>query len=643
MKLRELFVEVGFKIDTTGTASIGKVNRKVEEFKNVVSSINMAGFIAKVTAVRYALNSLKYALDTVTGVFTSFLKAGSDKERIDIVFEVLTKNVELGKKTLEELHALAVTRPFTVPEVEEGAAVLLAMGFEAENLRDMMAQISDITAALPNLSLKRFAYNLGQVRAATYLRGMELRDFISQGVPLIDELLKLDKFKGLGTQDLRELIEKRQVSFDDVAEAIKNMTSEGGLFFRMSERIMTTLHGMYTNFLDTLVLVRREIGQRLTPIVTPFFQRFIDFFRANRDAIITVIAKPLEVILTLFVNLLEALAYIVSLFHKVIDYTIGFQRLLNLLKLTIQLLIGRAILGALLSIVIKIGVQLVLWKAAIAGFFKLGLFRGFVAILAKVYALLVKIKVVWLAIFKPFLMSFMIASVLAMMIEDIYLYTKYGDAVDTFTGRLLEQFPSLKKGYETLKAISLILGGVIYYLLTGDKGMVMEGLRGLVDLLDEALFTLTGVDNVLTNLIKKIKYIFNLFRTGAGERLSQLLKFLGVPLNEGAGRFGTDKFLSKQFGIDHDQIKKYGSSFQNLNMQQLQNMTPKEARRVIDKERFKPEKSTDKRGDTNVTVNTGGLSISNMGQEMIKKGVKELMEKVVETELKTEPIPGAAQ
>lgn len=624
MKLRDLFIQVAFRMDAAGTKDIGKVNRKVEEFSKVVKSINMAGFIAKVTAVRYALNSLKWGLEKVTGLFTSFLKAGSDKERIDITFEVLTKNVELGKKVLSDLHDLAVTRPFTVPEVESGAAVLLAMGFEAENLRDMMGQISDITAALPNLTLKRFAYNLGQVRAATYLRGMELRDFISQGVPLIDELLKLEDFKGLGTQQLRELIERRQVSFEHVQQAISNMTAEGGLFFQMSERIMTTLHGMYTNFLDALVVVRREIGARLTPVVTPFFQRFIDFFRENREMIINVIAEPLKIVLTLFVNLLDAFGYIIKSMYMVIDYTIGFRRMLNILRFVIQILVGRALLGAMVGLVAKIGAGFIMWHAAIVKFYGSFAIGLLIQSLAKILTLLIKIAKVIKVIFAPIMLKIAFGAIIALMVEDFYLYSKYGDSIDTATGRLMKQFPWLKKGYLLLREIGGVIAGIIRFMITGDMGQLEESLINFMNILDNSLSYLTGIDNVLGKIAIKLERIGKLAKP-----FKWLIKeaVISTPTMGSGGLVMPDNLRP-----DYQFRKRIAEEARQKEEEEKRKIQRNEFRN-----RFAPQTTE------NINVNVDVKGVGGRNKNKIAEDIKRVIEDVIEKESKVEPIPGAAR
>jgi len=516
IKVKDLFIEVGFKVDKQGANDLEKVNRKVEGFSSIVKNVKVVGFIAKITSIRYALNALKWGLESTLGVLTSFLKAGSDKERIDITFEVLTKSAALGKKTLEELHELAIKRPFTVPEVEKGAATLLAMGFEAEKLKDMMGQISDITAGLPSLTLERFAYNLGQVRAATYLRGMELRDFISQGVPLMDELLKLDKFRGVDSAGLRKLIELRQVSFEDVAAAIKNMTSEGGLFFKMGERVMTTLSGMYSRIKDIVTLVMRGVGEKITPTVKPLVEKFIKWFLRNKEKIVAAIAKPMALFAEAVMESLAGMAKLIKYTRDFIDAVMGLNRFIALFKGLLIFLFTRYFFAGIAWFVVKWG----LLGTAIANA------GGYLKVFTKLMGL------AWTAtkkFFAVFTAKALILAFLGLLIQDLYLYSEYGDKADTVTGYMIKKFPTLFKWFKLLQSVGFLLLSLIVGIFTGDGKLIKEGwnnfkksFKDVFKMLKDTSKSLRGINDTLASIAKWLGKIIDLLDILSGGEIIKM-------------------------------------------------------------------------------------------------------------------------
>ena len=54
---------------------------------------------------------------------------------------------------------------------------------------------------------------------------------------------------------------KRMVTFQDVNEIFRRITSEGGIFFKMQEKQSETLRGMVMNFRDSMDLMLNDIGK----------------------------------------------------------------------------------------------------------------------------------------------------------------------------------------------------------------------------------------------------------------------------------------------------------------------------------------------------------------------------------------------
>lgn len=90
-------------------------------------------------------------------------------------------------------------------------------------------------------------FNLGQrlilayeqVRSAAYLRGTELRQFTEAGIPMLGELSRyFTELEGrdVCVSEVLDRISKRMVTFGDVAEIFKRLTSEGGTFYGHNER-----------------------------------------------------------------------------------------------------------------------------------------------------------------------------------------------------------------------------------------------------------------------------------------------------------------------------------------------------------------------------------------------------------------------
>lgn len=166
---------------------------------------------------------------------------------------------QLFEKTITQ----AVESPFTAKELVTYTKQLAAYRIETENLFDTTKMLADVSAGL-GVSMDRLILAYGQVRAASVLRGTELRQFTEAGIPLVE--LLADKFtllKGrvVETNEVFDMISKRQVPFEYVAQIFQELTSKGGMFFDMQRKQSETLYGVYQKLGDQLQISFSQIGE----------------------------------------------------------------------------------------------------------------------------------------------------------------------------------------------------------------------------------------------------------------------------------------------------------------------------------------------------------------------------------------------
>lgn len=166
---------------------------------------------------------------------------------------------ELWDKTIQ----LAVKSPFSVKELITYTKQLAAYRIETDKLHDTTRMLADVSAGL-GVDMNRIILAFGQVRAAEFLRGTELRQFTEAGIPMLEELA--DHFselegRAVSTADVFERISKRMVLFKDVEQVFRNMTSEGGVFYQMQEKQSETLYGQIRNLYDSIDIMMNDIGK----------------------------------------------------------------------------------------------------------------------------------------------------------------------------------------------------------------------------------------------------------------------------------------------------------------------------------------------------------------------------------------------
>lgn len=166
---------------------------------------------------------------------------------------------ELWDKTIQ----LAVKSPFSVKELITYTKQLAAYRIETDKLHDTTRMLADVSAGL-GVDMNRIILAFGQVRAAEFLRGTELRQFTEAGIPLLEELANyFSELEGraVSTADVFERISKRMVLFKDVEQVFRDMTSEGGVFYQMQEKQSETLYGQIRNLYDSIDIMMNDIGK----------------------------------------------------------------------------------------------------------------------------------------------------------------------------------------------------------------------------------------------------------------------------------------------------------------------------------------------------------------------------------------------
>ncbi len=170
-----------------------------------------------------------------------------------------TKADELFAKSVE----MGIESPFLIKDIITYTKQLAAYRIETDKLFDTTKRLADISAGL-GVGMDRLVLAYGQVKAASVLRGQELRQFTEAGIPLVE--LLADKFtilngKATTTADVFDLIRARGVSFEMVKEIFDDMTNSGGIFYNMQAIQAQTLKGSMANLRDAMDKTFMQIGE----------------------------------------------------------------------------------------------------------------------------------------------------------------------------------------------------------------------------------------------------------------------------------------------------------------------------------------------------------------------------------------------
>ncbi len=202
------------------------------------------------------------ALHTATNFIRNVREVTSEFELQKVALGSIIQDTERANTLFKQIKAAAVESPFEIKDLVTYTKQLSAYQIETEKLFDTTMKLADISAGL-GVDMGRLILAFGQVRAASVLRGQELRQFTEAGIPLVDKLAeKFSELNGriVSTSEVFELISKRAVPFSMIEDIFNDMTSAGGAFYQMQEKQAETLLGQWNNLKDSVSIMYDEIG-----------------------------------------------------------------------------------------------------------------------------------------------------------------------------------------------------------------------------------------------------------------------------------------------------------------------------------------------------------------------------------------------
>lgn len=254
------YYELGAKIRRVQN-DLNKATGASEKFKQSQQSLsNITGQLGRQLATVFSVQQIvNYAKQVVT--------VRKEFELQHKSLQIILQDQDEANKLWQQTVDLALKSPFRVKELVTYTKQLAAYRIETEKLHDTTKMLADVSAGL-GVDMQRLILAYGQVRAAEFLRGTELRQFTEAGVPMLDELARYFteiEGKAVSTAEVFARISKRQVLFADVEEVLKRMTgvTDGieGVFYKMQERQAQTLYGMISNLHDSIDLMMNDIGK----------------------------------------------------------------------------------------------------------------------------------------------------------------------------------------------------------------------------------------------------------------------------------------------------------------------------------------------------------------------------------------------
>ena len=218
-------------------------------------SLGSLGTLASGAAAGFALLKLKdygqYALQTSAAF-----------EQLAISFRVMTGSAQTGQELTDAIIELGAKTPMTAQQLSKAAQLLLSFGESAENIIPDLQLLGNITGGEVN-RFNQLALAFAQVGANGKLMGQDLLQMVNAG---FNPLQIISQKTGKSMGQLRKEMEEGRISFQMVAQAMKDAAGEGGRYFGLMEQQSQSLNGRLSTLGDTWEQVSKNIGDAFVPM-----------------------------------------------------------------------------------------------------------------------------------------------------------------------------------------------------------------------------------------------------------------------------------------------------------------------------------------------------------------------------------------
>ena len=207
--------------------------------------------------------ALVFSVSQIEGYISKLANVRGEFELQQRSLEAILQNKAQADQIFNKTVQLAVKSPFQIKELVTFTKQLAAYRIESDKLYDTTKRLADVSAGL-GVDMGRLILAYGQVKAAAYLRGTEVRQFTEAGINLYGELQRyFQEVKGEAytTAQIVDMISKRKVTFEDIENIFTRITDKGGIFYNMQEIQAETLRGKISNLKDSIDVMLNSIGK----------------------------------------------------------------------------------------------------------------------------------------------------------------------------------------------------------------------------------------------------------------------------------------------------------------------------------------------------------------------------------------------
>lgn len=236
--------------------------------RHMTATLNMNGAMNSQLSIVGQLRNKFLGLYSIYAA-QNFLRAvvdiGGELENQKIAMASILQDEGKATTIFNQIKKLAVASPFGVMDLNQYAKQLSAYSIPYNELYDTMKRLADISAGV-GVDMGRIILAYGQIKAAKFLKGTELRQLTEANIPMVDKLAeRFSKLEGriVSAGEVLDMISKKKVTFEDVKDVLWGLTDDGGMFNNMQEVLSESVKSKWKNLADAIDIMLGDIAESM--------------------------------------------------------------------------------------------------------------------------------------------------------------------------------------------------------------------------------------------------------------------------------------------------------------------------------------------------------------------------------------------
>ena len=236
--------------------------------RHMTATLNMNGAMnSQLSIVGQLRNEFLglYSIYAAQNFLRAVVDIGGELENQKIAMASILQDEGKATTIFNQIKKLAVASPFGVMDLNQYAKQLSAYSIPYNELYDTMKRLTDISAGV-GVDMGRIILAFGQIKAAKFLKGTELRQLTEANIPMVDKLAeRFSKLEGriVSAGEVLDMISKKKVTFEDVKDVLWELTDDGGMFHNMQEVLSESVKSKWKNLADAIDIMLGDIAESM--------------------------------------------------------------------------------------------------------------------------------------------------------------------------------------------------------------------------------------------------------------------------------------------------------------------------------------------------------------------------------------------